>query len=479
MRLRLLLLCTVVVVPALLALLLLRSGARSDEAPVAKPASEQSPEDGVVGALDRWLGGALDPGPLSKAHASLAGVGSCLDCHGTANQVIDARCVACHEEIGARAQKRIGWHGTFDEPCRTCHAEHGGADADLIVLDRDAFQHELSRFPLRGAHIGADCEDCHRVTPRDGAEAKVFHFQGVPSATCTGCHVDPHAGGPRARESLGTIRQVALDEPVPESAPEHASESRPVARAPDHPIAARICASCHRETGFRAAQLRRGRFDHAADTLFELRGAHESVACDSCHTEKRRKAERADGVAPGQGADPDCATCHEDPHRGEMRAANGCRTCHSESGWQEGFDHDRDTRFALDELHAQVDCAACHSDQRFRAQGRDCQACHEAAAQLLAGRFGDARGEPDVHSDGVACADCHRPTRAANRQAALARRCADCHTPEYSGLLATWTSKLDSLAAGAALEPAQAERLRRSGAHNFALARELLHERAR
>ena len=133
MRVRLALLVAVVLVPALFALLLLRSGARFDAAPVEKPPADQAPGEGVVGAVDRFLGGALDPGPLSSAHASLAGVGNCLDCHGTASHVIDARCVACHEEIGVRAQKKIGWHGTFDEPCRTCHLEHKGSDGELIA----------------------------------------------------------------------------------------------------------------------------------------------------------------------------------------------------------------------------------------------------------------------------------------------------------------------------------------------------------
>jgi hypothetical protein len=130
---------------------LLRLGARFDAAPVAKPEADSSPGDGVVDAVDRFIGGVLDPGPLSKAHESLTRVGDCVDCHGTASQVIDARCVACHEEIGARAEKRVGWHGTFDEPCRTCHTEHAGADAELIEFDRDAFQHDLARFELRGA----------------------------------------------------------------------------------------------------------------------------------------------------------------------------------------------------------------------------------------------------------------------------------------------------------------------------------------
>ncbi|MGH9885352.1 MAG: cytochrome c3 family protein [bacterium] len=467
MRLRLALLTAVVLGPALLAILLLRSGASRDAEPAVAPPKEEASAPGMVSTADHWLGGALDPGPLSKVHASLSGVSDCLDCHGTASQVIDARCVACHLEIGARADRKIGWHGTFDQPCRTCHAEHLGADAKLIDLDRKAFQHKLTRFPLRGAHLGAGCDACHRLIPLEGGK-KVVHYQGVPSAACTGCHVDPHAGGARARENLGPIRQVALDAAAPVQGP----------RLADHPIAGRDCASCHRENGFGASQLRRGRFDHAADTLFALRGAHASVACESCHTEKRRKEERRAGLAPGTAADPDCATCHDDPHRGAMKAADGCRTCHSETGWHKGFDHDKDTSFKLDGLHARLDCAACHSDQRFRTAGRECADCHGDAAALLAGRFGDARGEVDPHAEKVACADCHRPTVAANRPAALAKRCAECHTPEYAGLLSTWTAKLDALAGASALDPERAEPLRRSGPHNFALARDLLGTRA-
>ncbi len=465
MRLRLLLLAAVVIVPALLAVALLRSGAVRDAGPAVKPEPEaETGQQGFVSRVDHWLGGALDPGPLSQAHATLSGVSDCLDCHGTASQVIDGRCVACHEEIGARARERIGWHGTFEEPCRTCHAEHRGAEAKLIDLDPKAFQHQLTRFPLRGAHTGADCKSCHRLLPADGGTKKVFHYQGVPFAACTSCHVDPHAGGKRPPENLGPIRRVALEDAALPAAP----------RSPEHPLAGRDCKTCHRESGFGAAQLRRGRFDHGVDTFFTLRGAHASVACESCHTEKRRKEERQAGLAPGTAADPDCATCHEDPHRGEMRAANGCRTCHSESGWHEGFDHDKDTSFPLDGLHAKLDCASCHSDQRFRAAGRECSSCHVDASELLAGRFGGARGEPDAHADAVDCAGCHKPVLAANRPAALARRCAECHTAEYAGLLTTWTSTLDSLAAHSKLDPEQVERLRRSGVHNFGLARELL-----
>jgi hypothetical protein len=55
----------------------------------------------------------------------------------------------------------------------------------------------------------------------------------------------------------------------------------------------------------------------------------------------------------------------------------------------------------------------------------------------------------------------------------------ECHTPEYGSLLVTWTAKLDALAGLSTLEPEQAERLRHSGVHNFALAHQRLQSTVR
>jgi len=466
-RARLALLAAIVLVPALLAFALLRLAARGDrEAPPhADGVHEQA------SAPDRWLGGALDPGPLAAGHADLAGVSNCLECHGTASEVLDARCVACHEEIGARARVRAGWHGTFDAPCRTCHAEHRGANAALIDFDRKTFQHDLARFPLRGEHASAKCEECHRMATEAGDDGAMhFHYQGVPFASCTACHVDPHAGRAKGARAMAPIRQVALDAPPP----------APPAKVPGHPIAGGDCKSCHAEASFAASRLRRGGFDHAVDTTFRLEGAHAALACESCHTKERRAEERAAGLAPGTAAKAECASCHQDPHRGALRRASGCGSCHTPEGWHiDAFDHAKHTDFPLDDLHASLDCASCHSDDRFRAAGTRCADCHRDAAELLAGRFEGQTAEPDPHAREVACADCHRPTVAANRPAALAARCVECHTPEYGSLLATWTAKLDALAGLSTLEPEQAERLRHSGVHNFAFAHRRLQSTVR
>jgi hypothetical protein len=261
MKLRLALLAAIVLVPALLAFGVLRLAASGDRAPAEAPAQTDG-EVHEASAPDRWLGGALDPGPLAAAHAELGGVSHCLDCHGSASEVLDARCVACHAEIGERAAKSVAWHGTFREPCRTCHAEHRGSEAALIDLDRDAFQHQLTRFPLRGEHATADCEECHQMLPLEGDGAKAFHYQGVPFASCAGCHVDPPRP-PKGRSACGGIRQS------PRCAP-------PRERSAEHPIAGRDRVAPWRG-GFAASRLRAKRFDHTSPH-FRLDGARAQFA---------------------------------------------------------------------------------------------------------------------------------------------------------------------------------------------------------
>jgi hypothetical protein len=129
-------------------------------------------------------------------------------------------------------------------------------------------------------------------------------------------------------------------------------------------------------------------------------------------------------------------------------------------------------------LHAALGCTSCHADARYRATGRKCQDCHRDAADLLAGRFEQHRGEPDPHHEALQCGDCHGPAPAANRPAALAARCRSCHDASYAPLLATWRARLDEAAVNAGGDAQRIERLRRSGPHGFALAFELLRAEA-
>ncbi|HET6304655.1 MAG TPA: cytochrome c3 family protein [Myxococcota bacterium] len=367
-------------------------------------------------AIDRRIGDVVSPGALARAHADLEGVRSCTSCHAGLSGTPDAKCLACHEDVGERMKAKLGVHGDFTGACSTCHAEHRGEDAGLLGLDREAFNHDRARFALRGAHVEVECEKCHvRPDPETGREG--FHPIGIAFDTCVACHEDPHG-----QDLVGE----------------------------------RDCAACHVETSWRAPHLILGGgdaegFRHERDTGFALAGRHESVECAACHTPERRVAERAAALAPGRGAPRECAACHEDPH--ESALGPDCARCHEPAAWQgpgSKFDHALHTEFRLDALHAALECGACHAseDAGFAAEGTTCSACHARAEALLAGREGGSLGlaaEPDPHHGRVECRSCHPEAMAETRLVDYGRVCAACHPPQYAALLLTRQRILDEL----------------------------------
>jgi hypothetical protein len=461
---RVLILAGLAAVPSLALFLLLAWLASGDVRAVTRdpePAPSVSPKDPPL--LDRVAGRLLRPGALAASHDQLEGVTRCTTCHGRGSHVPDARCLACHQEIKLRTERQLPLHGTLAGNCASCHPDHAGREMPMIELDRQAFQHAQTRYPLAGAHAALDCGTCHEVLTSDASETE-FHYQGVPYASCADCHFDPHRAHEPVAKTVHPIRQVSLDPPPPSSPlPE-----------PNYPLAGRSCESCHTEASFLAGGLEKDGFRHHADTLYALRGAHTEVRCEACHTDELRKLEREAGLPPGRGAESDCGSCHEDPHRRALGDAERCGGCHVEEGWNHHFDHARHTRFALDPLHARIACGSCHEDLRFRSEGRQCAECHREATALLAGRWEDHRGEPDPHDGIVKCAGCHGESLEANAPTALAERCVSCHAPSYGPLLATWRSELDKLAARSGASPREADLLRESGPHNFVLARRLL-----
>ena len=298
---------------------------------LARPlaAEERAPRAPWLDALDRRVGQLVSPRALSRAHADLEGISQCSQCHDGVRATPDERCLDCHHDVAERKQSRLGWHGQLEDRCSSCHVEHRGEAAELTGLDRESWNHELARFPLRGAHVSVACDDCHRRAGEDGQLG--FHAQGIAFAHCADCHADVHGQGF---------------------------------------LAGRDCGVCHQESGFRADALRAGAFDHARDAGFALAGAHAKVPCAGCHDADRRAGEEAARRQPGSSAPRDCAGCHEDPHTGAL--GSGCTSCHSPAGWQATgksarFDHARDTKFPLDALHAKLACGACHEGLAFSA----------------------------------------------------------------------------------------------------------------
>jgi hypothetical protein len=152
-------------------------------------------------ALDRGLGDLVSPRALAQAHAELSGISQCSECHDGLRATPDERCLGCHEDVAERKRDQLGWHVQLDGACSDCHADHRGVESDILGLDRDSWNHELARFPLRAAHIDVACDDCHEREGQGGTRG--FHAQGIAYANCADCHDDVHGDDFLAERDCG------------------------------------------------------------------------------------------------------------------------------------------------------------------------------------------------------------------------------------------------------------------------------------
>jgi len=100
--------------------------------------------------------------PLVGAHRTA----SCSGCHANGRYVgTPTACIACHAAEDEH-------DGRFGQDCSACH--------EPTTWDEVTFDHNLSRFPLTGAHRSTACLGCHE----SGS------FAGTPTA-CSACHAEP------------------------------------------------------------------------------------------------------------------------------------------------------------------------------------------------------------------------------------------------------------------------------------------------
>jgi hypothetical protein len=288
---------------------------------------------------------------LAPPHASVA----CEKCHEAA---LDYR-AKYRDSSGAGYARR-------EESCEGCHRDvHGGQfrgkhDRCVDCHDRHTFtpvrfgqgEHALI-FALKGAHAAVPCASCHGQD--SGMRAR--RFRGT-ARECKACHADPHGGQFAAEMSTGD------------------------------------CIACH-DGGAETFAIRP--FDHAKRTRYALTGAHAKADCGACHLalpQPPGAAAIASGASRTYRGTPDaCSSCHRDIHRGQFREKGGdgqavrCDRCHaSASEWKQlHFDHDRQSRFALDRAHAKVPCGGCHPTValpdgsavvQYKPIGTECEDCH-------------------------------------------------------------------------------------------------------
>jgi hypothetical protein len=247
-----------------------------------------------------------------------------------------ANCSSCHKDVHK---------GAFGADCKSCHSVNG-----FNIINRNAFDHSKTKYPLIGKHRTVKCNDCHKGINKT---KPIF-------AKCTDCHNDFHKGD-------FTQNSVVKD-----------------------------CENCHSVQGFSPALFT---IEEHNNSKFKLEGSHLAVACRQCHNKEKDWKFRNIGLR--------CQDCHQNVHGKEISEKfipeNKCESCHETENWHKiTFDHNS-TKFVLLGKHLTSSCSSCHypiingkKEFRFVSLNNNCEQCHK---DIHLGQF---------KSDGISlCEKCH------------------------------------------------------------------------
>lgn len=278
--------------------------------------------------------------PLTGVHAKV----SCIQCHkkndltqlnssmkSIFGPVRGKRCMDCHSNPH---------HVDWKQRCESCHSVASPWSAASARFTRA--QHAATGFPLVAPHDRTSCASCHKPgisfvkrypDPRSD-QRRVLQ-------RCESCHSDPHEGQWTAR----------------------------------YPH----CTDCHTVRGFKPSH-----FTASDHKKYPLVGGHTKATCTDCHTPARG------GMKHFRGTPTECAKCHRDVHYGQFRVegVTDCLKCHrSATDWKRlHFDHNRQSRFPLDQAHENVACKDCHPMvtlptgariMQYRPLRMKCRDCHD------------------------------------------------------------------------------------------------------
>ena len=309
-------------------------------------------------------------------------------------------------------------HGPLNIACQNCHTLSGWKP----IRNTPEFDHNQTRFPLRGMHqgvactqchvkpvftnvgnkcadchadihkrqFGASCEQCHSVRGWQVSAQQInqhqnrFPLLGAHAALdCTSCHKGAATG-----QFQGLATQCYSCH-----AKEYQSTTGPNHVATGFPT---TCEQCHGvNTWFDA------KFDHLKFTGFALTGAHLPLECNACHV---------GGKFAGTPAT--CVGCHltdfqktTNPNHVQAGFPQTCQSCHTTAAWQPAtFDHNTFTKFPLTGAHVTVACTQCHVNGQFAGTPTDCVSCHMKDFQGTTNPNHAQAGIPTT------CATCHTTT---------------------------------------------------------------------
>ena len=201
--------------------------------------------------------------PLVGAHVAA----DCASCHPRMREGLfrgpRTECFACHAAEWRRGDVHPNHAAAgFSTTCDLCHTQ--------LTWEMPRLRHELF-FPLQGAHLTAQCTDCHQGG----------RFGGTPTA-CVGCHRGEYD---RATEPLHRANRMST-----------------------------ACDQCHAPTSWHVLS---GGWHQASFPIDG--GPHGGFACGNCH------------VRQGSYIDFSCTVCHQRGHEdvpGYAWESFACFNCH-------------------------------------------------------------------------------------------------------------------------------------------------------
>ncbi|MFZ1703231.1 MAG: hypothetical protein WAT79_02730 [Saprospiraceae bacterium] len=378
----------------------------------------------------------------------------CNDCHNVPGNWAQFTCTTCHQNPETD-DEHFGVPGYIYQST-ACLACHPTGDADLV------FDHNMTSFPLTGAHLGVACLDCHGSgfnntsttcvschTTDFEASLNPNHVTLGISTECIDCHTTTPGWSPalfpvhdqyypiQGAHIAITNDCVACHNGKYNNTPNtcfgcHAMDYNETID-PDHEIAMlpTDCVLCHTQNAWTPAQ-----FDHAV--FWPLTGAHITIKdnCIACHNGNYASTSS------------DCVSCHQsdydqslNPNHNMLMLGTNCVGCHTTSpGWSPALMANHNDFYIIEGAHLAIanDCVTCHNGD-YNNTPNTCVGCH------MSDFTNTVDPDHEIQQFPMDCASCHNqqtwipssfdhntiyPFEGAH--VAIANDCIACHQGNYS-----------------------------------------------
>lgn len=245
---------------------------------------------------------------------------SCADCHNSGGNYAIFTCIDCHDHNQPDMDDEHSDIGGYIYESIACYECHPTGEGD------GGFNHNISNFPLTGAHITTPCSECH-----------ISGYQGTPT-NCDACHI--------------TAYNLTVN-------PNHINAGIPI-----------TCADCHTTNPeWKPAQY------PIHDNVYPLTGGHALIAgnCEACHHGNYTTTPNT------------CVGCHQDnydqttnPSHVNLNLPAECNTCHTTNpDWKPATFSIHNEFYVLQGAHAAIagNCETCHNGD-YNNTPNTCVGCH-------------------------------------------------------------------------------------------------------